>query len=143
MRATAQILESPKENRYHRTHLDEMCLGDVSTEQLQHYLASRRQMERSLAEETVADEIARLTAQCDQEAAAIFFPLAPLEFWAKRHVQQYREVGIDDTTLASVMFAALTARGNSEQHALAVVRSTGLDWQPTSSQDSEKIGRAA
>jgi hypothetical protein len=71
VRASAQIIEyldGPKqEDRYHRTELDSMRLGDVSTDRLQHYLACRRRMEEHLDEETVFDELCRLAMQSDEE----------------------------------------------------------------------------
>ena len=76
MRASDQILEhlAPKrEDRYHRTAVwDEMQLGDVSTDQLQHYLACRRVMEEHLDEESVFDELCRLSQQADDETSDVF-----------------------------------------------------------------------
>jgi hypothetical protein len=76
MRASDQILEfldGPKrEDRYHRTALDDKRLGDVTTQQLQHYLACRRVMEEHLDEESVFDELVRLAAQADEETGDAF-----------------------------------------------------------------------
>ncbi len=75
MRATDQILDliGPKrEDRYHRTALDETRLGDASTDQLQHYLACRRQLEEHLDEESVFDELCRLAMQSDEETCDWF-----------------------------------------------------------------------
>lgn len=66
-------LDGPKrEDRYHRTALDDMRLGDVSTVQLQHYLASRRRLEEHLDEESVFDELCRLAMQADEETIDAF-----------------------------------------------------------------------
>ena len=76
MRASDQILEfldAPKrEDKYHRTEIDEKRLGDVSTAQLQHYLACRRQLEQHLDEESVFDELCRLSLQADDETCDVF-----------------------------------------------------------------------
>jgi hypothetical protein len=73
--AQAQILDAPKrEDKYHRTQFDEMRLGDVNTDRLQHYLACRRQLEGSthLDEESVFDELCRLSRQADDETQDVF-----------------------------------------------------------------------
>jgi AraC-like DNA-binding protein len=76
MRASDQILEyldAPKrEDKYHRTALDEMRLGDVNTDRLQHYLACRRQLEEHLDEESVFDELCRQAMQSDEETCDWF-----------------------------------------------------------------------
>jgi hypothetical protein len=76
VRASDQIIEyldAPKrEDRYHRTELDKMRLGDVTTERLQHYLACRRQLEEHLDEESVFDELCRLSRQADDETCDVF-----------------------------------------------------------------------
>jgi hypothetical protein len=62
-----KYLDAPaREDKYHRTALDEMRLGDVSTNQLQHYLACRRRMEEHLDQETAFDELCRLWLQLDE-----------------------------------------------------------------------------
>jgi hypothetical protein len=76
MKGTDQILEyldGPlRENRYHRTALDEVKLGDATTDQIGHYLACRRQMENTLDEESVFDQLCRLSLQADDETADVF-----------------------------------------------------------------------
>jgi methylphosphotriester-DNA--protein-cysteine methyltransferase len=71
MRASDQVIEfldAPKrEDKYHRTQLDEVRLGDATTDQIQHYLACRRRMEEHLDEESVFDELCRLAMQSDEE----------------------------------------------------------------------------
>jgi hypothetical protein len=92
--AVAQIFEhldlSTREDRYHRTALDDMRLGDVTTEQLQHYLACRRQLENRLDEETVFEEITRLSLQADEETQDAFDRISAEDrltvgFW-RRHL---------------------------------------------------------
>ena len=83
VRASDQILEylnGPKrEDRYHRTELDNMRLGDVSTDRLQHYLACRRQLEEHLDEESVFDELCRLSRQADDETCDVFDEITRIE----------------------------------------------------------------
>jgi hypothetical protein len=88
VKATDQILEyldGPKrEDRYHRTALDDMKLGDVTTGQLGHYLACRRVMEEHLDEETVFDELCRLSRQADDETCDAFARITNGEFDRRR-----------------------------------------------------------
>lgn len=83
MRASDQIIEyldAPKrEDRYHRTELDNMRLGDVTTRQLNHYLACRRQLEEHLDEESVFDELCRLSLQADDETCDVFDRITRVE----------------------------------------------------------------
>ena len=60
-------LRHHREDKYHRTALDEVKLGDATTDQIAHYLACRRQMEEHLDEESVFDELCRLAMQADEE----------------------------------------------------------------------------
>jgi hypothetical protein len=60
------------EDRYHRTALDHTPLGNVTTDQLQHYLACRRVLEEHLDEETVFEELCRLRLRADEETADWF-----------------------------------------------------------------------
>ncbi len=63
-----EYLASPKrEDKYHRTALDEVRLGDATTDQIAHYLACRRVMENHLDEESVFEELCRLAMQSDEE----------------------------------------------------------------------------
>ncbi len=68
-----EYLDGPKrENRYDRTELDRTPLGKATTDQIQHYLACRRQLEEHLDEESVFDELCRLRMQSDEETCDWF-----------------------------------------------------------------------
>jgi hypothetical protein len=69
-------LDAKREDRYHRTALDEVRLGDATTDQIQHYLACRRQLEEHLDEESVFDELCRLAMQADEETTDWFDRIA-------------------------------------------------------------------
>jgi hypothetical protein len=67
------------EDRYHRTALDNMRLGEVSTEQLRHALWCRIELER-LDGETVAEELYRLALQACEETTDAFARITNLRF---------------------------------------------------------------
>ena len=62
----------PREDKYFRARLDHTWVGDLTTDQLQHVLACRRQMELHKNEESVFDELCRLRMQADENTEEWF-----------------------------------------------------------------------
>lgn len=139
MRASDQILEyldGPKrEDKYHRTELDNMRLGDVTTDQLQHYLACRRVMEEHLDEETVFDELCRLSRLADEETTDAFAWITlggkrepTIEERLLRTAQDFRMWFSDEYLLGQDLAWKLIRLGYSCNEAEDLLRSVGVEW---------------
>jgi len=111
-----------REDRYHRTALDDMRLGDVTTEQLQHYLGCRRHLEQHLDEESVFDEIVRLAAQADDETTDL---VGFTNRCRARKLAHEATVGVDKERLAKIAFGMLRDGWSESQvaYALGTLRS--------------------
>ncbi len=98
------------EDRYHRTALDLMRLGDVTTAQLNHYLACRRRMEEHLDEETVFDVLTRLARQADEETTDAFARIANRKSCLRRAcilAAATPDNGVVERTLARIAYGML------------------------------------
>ena len=108
-RQIIDYLDAPKrEDKYHRTQLDNMKLGDVTTEQLQHYLACRRRMEQHLDEETVFGVLCRLWHQRDEETCDLFDRITTGHSrLAQRLADEAAGTGVGQDRLASIALGML------------------------------------
>jgi len=94
------------EDRYHRTALDDMRLGDVNTDQLAHYLACRRELEEHLDEESVFEELVRLARQADEETNDKFVRITTKAL-AENLAVEATVTNVPKERLASIAFGML------------------------------------